>query len=71
MFQRAQKGLWNGGNLPFGYAVENKKLIVNGKEADHLRFMFHRFAEAPSLSGLRDELHRRLVYALGQAVEQD
>ena len=59
MFQRAQKGLWNGGNVPFGYAVENKKLIINSKEADHVRFMFHRFAEVPSLSALRDELHRR------------
>ncbi len=62
MFQRAQKGLWNGGNVPFGYALESKKLIVNSTEADRLRFMFHRFAEVPSLSGLRDELHRRGWY---------
>ena len=25
MFQRAQKGLWNGGNVPYGYALENKE----------------------------------------------
>ncbi len=62
MFQRAQKGLWNGGNIPFGYAIGNKKLIVNSKEADYVRFMFHRFAETPSLSSLRDELHRRAWY---------
>jgi site-specific DNA recombinase len=62
MHQRAQKGLWNGGNVPFGYALENKKLVVHSKEADHLRFMFHRFAEIPSLSQLRDELHRRGWY---------
>jgi len=59
MYQRAQKGLWNGGNVPYGYAVENKKLVIHSKEADSLRFMFHRFAEVPSLSRLRDELHRR------------
>ena len=53
MYQRAQKGLWNGGNVPFGYALENKKLVVHGTEADHLRFVFHRFAEVPSLSRLR------------------
>ena len=63
MFQRAQKGLWNGGNVPYGYDAEDKKLIVNSKEADRLRFMFHRFAELPSLSGLRHELHRRGWYA--------
>jgi site-specific DNA recombinase len=62
MYQRAQKGLWNGGNVPFGYAAENKKLVIQSKEADQLRFMFHRFAELPSLSRLRDELHRRGWY---------
>ncbi len=62
MFQRAQKGLWNGGNVPYGYALENKKLIVNSQEEVHLRFMFHRFAEMPSRSGLRSELHRRGWY---------
>ena len=63
MFQRAQKGLWNGGNVPYGYSAENKRLIVNEEEAPRLRFMFHRFAEVPSLSGLRTELHRRGWYA--------
>src|SRR5215469_2600053 len=63
MFQRAQKGLWNGGNVPYGYSAENKRLIVNVEEASRLRFMFHRFGEVPSLSGLRDELHRRGWYA--------
>jgi site-specific DNA recombinase len=62
MYQRAQKGLWNGGNVPYGYAVENKRLIVDSEKAAHIRFMFHRFAEVPSLSRLRDELHRRGWY---------
>jgi site-specific DNA recombinase len=62
MYQRAQKGLWNGGNIPYGYTVQNKKLVIQSKEADSLRFMFHRFAEVPSLSRLRDELHRRGWY---------
>jgi site-specific DNA recombinase len=62
MYQRAQKGLWNGGNVPYGYAVDNKRLVVDSEEADRIRFIFHRFAEVPSLSGLRDELHRRGWY---------
>jgi site-specific DNA recombinase len=63
MFQRAQKGFWNGGNVPYGYIAENKRLLVNMEEASRLRFMFHRFAEVSSLSRLRDELHRRGWYA--------
>ncbi len=59
MYQRAQKGLWNGGNVPYGYTRENKRLVVNAEEASRIRFMFYRFADGPSLARLRDELHRR------------
>ena len=62
MFQRAQKGLWNGGNVPYGYVAENKRLIAHSEQAARLRFMFQRFADVPSLSRLRDELHRRGWY---------
>ncbi len=59
MLQRAQKGLWNGGNVPYGYSAENKRLVINPGEAERLRFMFERFAESPSLARLRDELRVR------------
>ncbi len=62
MYQRAQKGLWNGGHAPYGYRAENKRLVVNTEEAVRVRFMFHRFAEVPSLARLRDELHQRGWY---------
>src|SRR5712692_2917591 len=62
MYQRAEKGLWNGGNVPYGYVAENKRLMVNAEEGERVRFIFHRFADAPSLAGLRDELHRRGWY---------
>ena len=63
MLQRAQKGMWNGGHPPYGYAAKDKRLVVNAPEAERLRFMFQRFAEAPSLARLRDELHRLGWYA--------
>jgi site-specific DNA recombinase len=62
MHQRAQKGLWNGGNVPYGYKAENERLIANGEETSRLQFMFERFAETPSLARLRDDLHRRGWY---------
>jgi Recombinase zinc beta ribbon domain/Recombinase len=55
--------LWNGGNVPFGYSATNKKLVPDPLEAPRLQFMFQRFAEEPSLSGLRSELHRHGWYA--------
>ena len=33
MLQRANKGMWNGGIVPFGYRTENKKLVIDEKEA--------------------------------------
>ena len=63
MHQRAQKGLWNGGNVPYGYKAENKRLIANGEETTRLQFMFQHFAESPSLARLRDDLHRRGWYS--------
>lgn len=62
MYQRAQKGLWNGGCAPYGYVAENKRLSVNPEEAALVRFMFQYFADTPSLSRLREELHRRGWY---------
>jgi site-specific DNA recombinase len=62
MHQRAQKGLWNGGNVPYGYTAQNKRLTINADEATRVRFMFDRFAEVPSLAKLRDDLHRRGWY---------
>jgi site-specific DNA recombinase len=59
MHQRAQKGLWNGGNVPYGYTARDKRLIINTDEATRLQFMFQRFADTPSLAKLRDDLHRR------------
>jgi site-specific DNA recombinase len=62
MHQRAQKDLWIGGTVPYGCASENRKLIPHPEEASRLQYMFHRFARIPSLSRLREELHRRGWY---------
>jgi site-specific DNA recombinase len=58
MHQRAQKGLWNGGHAPYGYTARDKKLVMNPEEAERVQFMFRYFANTPSLSRLRQELHR-------------
>ena len=46
-----KKGKWVGGNVPFGYVVENKRLIVCADEAKIVRAIFQRFIEiqAPKL----------------------
>ena len=50
MYQRVKKGLWNGGTAPFGYRRENKKLVINEKEAGCVRLLFDSYIKTGSLS---------------------
>ena len=43
MLQRAQKGMWNGGLVPFGYKAENKKLIINEDDAKSVRSIYESY----------------------------
>lgn len=59
MHQRAQKGMWNGGGVPYGYRNENKRLVPDDVEAPRVQFIFAQFAQNPSLSNLRVQLRQR------------
>jgi hypothetical protein len=52
------KGMWMGGNVPLGYDVKDRKLIVNETEAATVRMVFRRYAELGSVSLLEAELGR-------------
>ena len=40
--------MWIGGNVPLGYDVKDRKLIVNEPEASTVRLIFRRYAELGS-----------------------
>ncbi len=50
------KGMWMGGNVPLGYDVKERKLIVNQAEAETVRMIFRRYAELGSVRLLAEEL---------------
>ena len=52
------KGMWMGGNVPLGYDINERKLIVNAAEAETVRGIFQRYAELASVKLLRAELER-------------
>lgn len=52
------KGMWMGGNVPLGYDVKDRKLIVNEVEAETVRTIFRRYAELGSVRALGHELDR-------------
>jgi len=43
MLQRAQKGMWNGGTVAFGYKSENKKLIINNSDAKIVQTIYEQY----------------------------
>jgi DNA invertase Pin-like site-specific DNA recombinase len=58
-----QKGMWMGGNVPFGYRVENRKLVVTEPDATTLRGIFERFVRIGSATVLARELRDEGVLA--------
>jgi site-specific DNA recombinase len=52
------KGMWMGGPVPFGYEVNERKLVINAEEAAKVRHIFQRFIELGSGTVLAKELRR-------------
>ncbi|BET31379.1 MULTISPECIES: recombinase family protein [Wolbachia] len=53
-----EEGLWMGGNVPLGYDVKDKELIINEKEAKVIKHIFERYMELKSMAELARELNR-------------
>jgi hypothetical protein len=53
-----KRGMWMGGSVPFGYDVQDRKLVVNSDEAATVRRIFARFVELGSATELARELRR-------------
>lgn len=54
-----KKGMWMGGVPPYGYRVENRKLVVVPEQADQIRWMFERFIQIGSCTMLAREVDRK------------
>jgi hypothetical protein len=52
-----RKGMWMGGNVPFGYRVENRKLLIQEDEAAIVRSIFERFLQIGSATILARTLN--------------
>lgn len=56
-----KKGIWMGGNVPLGYRVENRKLIIEAEEVATVKMIFERYLELGSLPALVSELNEKDV----------
>jgi DNA invertase Pin-like site-specific DNA recombinase len=66
-----KKGMWMGGTVPFGYRVENRKLIVVDSEAATVRMIFERFLAVGSATMLARQLNAEGVASRsGKAIDK-
>jgi site-specific DNA recombinase len=56
-----KKGLWMGGVVPYGYKVENRKLLVDEVEASDVRLIFELYIQLKSIPALVRELELRNI----------
>lgn len=63
MMDRAQNGLWNGANVPFGYRwdEESKFPVPDPVEADVVKLIFNLYEETSSSCKIRDYLNRNNI----------
>jgi hypothetical protein len=59
-----KKGMWMGGNVPFGYRVENRQLVIESAEAEVLRDIYRQYLKLGNVSSVRaylesEQLHSR------------
>ena len=54
-----RKGMWMGGNLPLGYDVQNRQLVINEAEAETVRYIYRRYTEFGTVSALQADLKQR------------
>ncbi|MFC4291436.1 recombinase family protein [Sphingorhabdus arenilitoris] len=55
------RGMWMGGNVPLGYNLGERKLLINTVEADQIRMMFARYLKLKSVPKLTAELNRNAI----------
>lgn len=59
--KRVQQGGWMGGPPPFGYKIENSRLVVEEKEKEWVRFIFEKYRDGSSVDEIRTELLQNVV----------
>lgn len=57
MKQRALEGSWNGG-IVFGYDTVKKELVINEKEAEVVKLIYHMYADGKGLRAISNHLNK-------------
>src|SRR6202047_4300263 len=53
-----KKGMWMGGNVPFGYDATDRTLVINPAEAETVRHIFALYRDLGCVRGVKEEADR-------------
>src|SRR6202158_6422970 len=56
-----RKGMWMGGFVPLGYDVCDRRIVIDEREAETVRYVFRRYQELGCVRLLKEDLDRRGV----------
>ncbi len=56
------KGLWMGGNLPLGYDLNDRHLVVNEQEAEIVRQVFQKYLEVQNMLEVAEWLNKQGIH---------
>ena len=56
------KGLWMGGNLPLGYDLNDRHLVINETEAEIVRQVFQKYLEMQNMLGVAEWLNKQGIH---------
>ena len=59
--QMAIKGMWCSGRPPFGYKLENKKVVIDKKKASIVRLLFDQFVETGSIKAVINFVKKKML----------
>lgn len=54
-----RKGIFMGGNIPLGYELDNRKLVINERDASFVRYLFDRYLKLGDATKLYRELEEK------------
>ena len=62
-----KKGMWMGGFVPLGYDVKDRKLVVNIREADTIRYIFQCYLDVGCVRLLHENLITKNICSKGRS----
>ncbi len=66
MYENRKKGLFCGGQVPFGYRLENKRFYIKEEEAEAVRYIFQEYANGKIAKDIIRELTARGILYHGK-----